>query len=282
MGVVECLISCLMSDHPTTPADLEGKPIGPVSVAVTADRIAMYVDTTGDDADRWVDEAPPGFGSVLLFAVADEFLYDPQIVPFTRTLLHLDQSFTYHAAMVAGAELTVAGTVTRVRQRADSYFVTFTAEARDGDLTVMESTSTFVLSDQSPEARSQSPEPHVHERGANSGLQRSASRHDLVRYSAATRDFNPLHWDHDFAADAGLPGTVVHGLLMYAWLTQEASRAMGGREVTSAKIRFRSALRPGEQAALSAAVDGDSVKLELARGDEQLITGSATVASPTE
>lgn len=271
-----------MPNH-ATPADLEGQPIGPVEVAITADRVALYVDTTGDDPTRWVDEAPPGFGSVLLFAVADEFLYHPKIVPFTRTLLHLDQSFAYVAPIAVGSTLTVEGTVTRVRQRAGSYFVTFSAEASDGNHLVMQSSSTFVLSDaQAAPADVVHDEPPVSQRALNERDRRSASRHDLVRYSAATRDFNPLHWDHDFAIDAGLPSTVVHGLLMYAWLMQEASRAAGGRGIASAKIRFRSALRPAEQAVLVTSVDDDTVKIELLRGDEQLITGSATVASPTE
>lgn len=273
---------CAMSET-TTPLDLEGQAIGPVEVAVTADRVALYVDTTGDDPTRWVGEAPPGFGSVLLFAVADEFLFDPRIVPFTRTLLHLDQSFTYLAPIRAGSTLTVEGTVTRVRQRGGSYFVTFSAIALHEDQPVVESTSTFVLSqDRGAVTGEQRAEPAVHERAASEGPFRSASRHDLVRYSAATRDFNPLHWDHDSAVDAGLPGTVVHGLLMYAWLMQEASHAAHGRDVVSAKIRFRSALRPGEQATISTSVDGDVVELELRCADEQLIAGRASVASPTE
>lgn len=272
-----------MTGDRSTPGDLEGKTIGPVEVAVTPDRVAFYADTTGDDPARWSDEAPPGFGSVLLFAVADEFLYDPLIVPFTRTLLHLDQSFEYLAPIPVDSTIIVAGEVTRVRQRGDSYFVTFTAEATDGGHAVMKSTSTFVLSDQSPEFAVQSEEePTVHHRGVNGGSQRSASRHDLVRYSAATRDFNPLHWDHEFAIDAGLPGTVVHGLLMYAWLVQEASRAANGRAIVASKIRFRSALKPAEQATISAEIDGATVKIELTHGNEQLVTGRATVASPTE
>jgi hypothetical protein len=69
---------------------------------------------------------------------------------------------------------------------------------------------------------------------------------------------------------------------MYAWLMQEASAATGDRGIESAKIRFRSALLPAEQATISVTVDGDSVKLELSRDSEQLITGNATVAAPTE
>jgi acyl dehydratase len=262
-----------------TPIDLEGQTIGPVVVAVTADRVSTYVDTTGDDADRWIQEAPPGFGSVLLFAVADEFLYDPRIVPFTRTLLHLDQTFVYHKPIAVGATLTVAGEVTRVRQRADSYFVTFTANATDGNGPVVGSVSTFVLSDQqAPPAASVSPEPHVMKRGVASGELRSASRHDLVRYAASTRDFNPLHWDHEFAVEAGLPGTVVHGLLMYAWLMQEASGVVGGGSISEAKIRFRSALLPSQQAKVDVRPEGETVRLSLSVGDEQLVSGRATIA----
>lgn len=271
-----------MLDDLQTPLELEGQVLGPIDVSVTADRIAFYVDTTGDDPDRWATEAPPGFASVLLFAVADLFLYHPKVVPFTATLLHLDQGFTYVAPMRAGTSIRMEGTITRVRERGGSFFVTFEAVGTDDLGPVVESTSTFVLSDQRaapPEVTIDEPSPR--QRANDDGLQRSASRHDLVRYAAATRDFNPLHWDHITAVEAGLPGTVVHGLLMYAWIVQEAGRATGS-DVHAAKVRFRSALHPGEQATLSSTVEGSTVKLELARDGLVLVGGTATVTGTTE
>jgi len=271
-----------MLENLNSPADLEGATLGPVEVAITADRIAFYADTTGDDPSRWADEAPPGFGSVLLFAVADLFLYHPRVVPFTATLLHLDQSFTYLAPMRSHSTATVRGTVTRVRERASSFFVTFEALATADGVDLLRSVSTFVLSDQrAPAPDVVLDEPPARARNFDDGAARSASRHDLVRYAAATRDFNPLHWDHATAVEAGLPGTVVHGLLMYAWLVQEAEVASGKR-VCAAKVRFRSALYPGEQAAVVTDLDGDTVKVSLARGDTQLVTGTATVTADTE
>jgi acyl dehydratase len=262
-----------------TPLDLIGQAIGPVEVAVTADRVALYVDTTGADASRWTQEAPAGFASVLLFAAADEFLYHPDVIAYTATLLHLDQSFTYTAPMRIGSTVQVEGTVTRVRERAGSYFVTFDASASDDRGPVMDSRSTFVLSDRTaPPSESVFTEPPVRERALNDGCERSASRYDLVRYAAATRDFNPLHWDHDFAVASGLPGTVVHGLLMYAWLVEQASDATGGRAVASAKIRFRAALHPGQQATIATAVADDKVSVTLSSGNAQLVTGVVTMA----
>ncbi|VAV91389.1 hypothetical protein MNBD_ACTINO01-29 [hydrothermal vent metagenome] len=262
-----------------TPADLEGQPIGPVEVEITADRVALYVDVTGDDPERWRAEAPPGFGSVLLFAVADEFLYHPKMIEYTAMLLHLDQAFTYHAPMRIGTTVAVEGTITRVRERAGSFFVTFEATASDDHGPVVTSRSTFVLSNQraQPPAETRK-EPPARERGENDGSLRSASRHDLVRYGAATRDFNPFHWDHDFAVDSGLPGVVVHGLFMYAWMVQEAARVAGGRPILEAKIRFRAALHPAQQAVLATTLEDERVAIVLALGDEQLVTGTATVA----
>jgi hypothetical protein len=68
---------------------------------------------------------------------------------------------------------------------------------------------------------------------------------------------------------------------MYAWIVQEAARATGS-DVQEAKVRFRSALHPGEPATLSAAVDGNTVKLELARDGAILVSGTATVTGTTE
>lgn len=269
-----------MLDTMQTPADLEGAVLGPVSVDVTGDRIAFYVDATGDDAHRWRDEAPPGFGSVLLFAVADLFLLHPNVLPFTATLLHVDQAFSHRSPMRAGDAISMQGTITRVRARGGSYFVTFEATGTVDGAPVIESTSTFVLSDRpAPPSETERPEPAVHDRSSDDGVHRSASRSDLVRYAAATRDFNPLHWDHDVAVSAGLPGTVVHGLLMYAWAIQGAQRAIGTDTVEHAKVRFRSALHPAEQAEVIAVRDGATVRIELRRGATVLVTGTANVAA---
>jgi acyl dehydratase len=267
----------------STPLDLVGRTVGPVDVAMTADRVALYVDTTGDNASRWNEEAPPGFASVLLFSVADEFLYHRDVIAYTATLLHLDQLFTYVDSMRIGSTIRVEGTVARVRERAGSYFVTFEVRASDDRGPVLESRSTFVLSNRvAPRPELIRNEPPVRERGSNEAGERSASRHDLIRYAAATRDFNPLHWDHTFAVDSGLSGTVVHGLLMYAWMVEQASSAARGRKVAAAKIRFRSALHPGQQAVIETTVVGDVVSVMLSCADSQLVTGSVTLATQGE
>jgi len=267
-----------------TPADLVGHIIGPVTVTVTRDGVAAYVTATHDDPQRWTDVAPPGFGSVLLFAVADAFLYDPRIVEYTATLIHVDQTFTYVLPVVVPSEQIVTGTITKVRERGGSFFVTFEAVSVAHGHVTIESISTFLLSSaQAPPPESERVEPAVRVSGVNgsdgNALLRSASRDDLVRYAAASRDFNPFHWDHESAVGAGMPGVVVHGLLMYAWAMQAVT--MHG-SVTSAKVRFRNALFPAEQGTVTTDVKGDQLKVVLARDGEQLVTGTATVVPDAE
>jgi len=281
---------------------MDGLVIGPVTHRVDRERIDGFVEASSDVADRWIGVAPPAYAAVLLFRVAGEFLWDPRIAAFTKTLIHVDQTFTYPSPIYEGDEIVITGNVDRVRERSGSYFVTFNASAAAGDRPVLESRSTFLMSDQAAaEPGSDGSEPPAEERAANEEptkralpedgaedtIARSASRADLVRYSAATADFNPLHWDHDSARNAGLDGVVVHGLLLNAWLTQHAaSFADGEAPIAAIKARFRNALRPAVPATTVASVrsagdDKVGVSLHLDAEGATIVTAEATIRGVT-
>lgn len=38
------------------------------------------------------------------------------------------------------------------------------------------------------------------------------TRQDLVKYAGASGDFNPIHWNEDFARGVELPGVIAHGM----------------------------------------------------------------------
>jgi hypothetical protein len=51
------------------------------------------------------------------------------------------------------------------------------------------------------------------EAGAEIGRREiSVTRSDLVRYAGASGDFNPIHWNNDFALAVELPGVIAHGM----------------------------------------------------------------------
>jgi acyl dehydratase len=261
--------------------DLMGRHYGPSRFDAGPTPVAAFIDATGDDPDRWRDHAPPGLAAAALFTVAPAFLTDADVAPFTRSVVHTEQEFTWYRGLPVGEQLTVTGSVTGVRSRGSLHVVTFTAAAAGAD-PWLDSTSTFLLSAEAAAATEEEPEPAHDARGpvdpavpsplpAGGGplpeMRRSASRADLVRYAGVTGDWNPIHWDHHAARGAGLPGIVVHGLLTASWLAQAAGRhARGPVPLRSMRVRFRAPLRPAAPAAISgrsAAPDPDGTELSL-------------------
>ena len=274
---------------------------GPYRLRISPEKVAEFVAATGDEPDRWLDHAPPSYAGGLLFVAAPHFLNDPRVRPHTGVLVHVDQSFTWYAPLTVGAPITITARVDKVRERAGRFFVTFLAEVTlDGAEPLVESVSTFLMGEGSGATSGDSrhelpvwkrelndlplprPWPGI---GGVSELAKSASRADLVRYAGASGDFNPIHFDHDAAREAGLPGIVVHGLLMAAWATQAVTSVNALPDpIAHAKFRFRNPLYPGTQAAVTARVkdvaqDGDDarVSVKLQCGGDDLVTVSCVV-----
>lgn len=262
---------------------------------VDRSRVAAFVEATGDDPGQWDGTAPPAFAAAALFAVAPSFLYDPDVESFSNVLIHADQTFRWRAPWRVDTEYVVTGSVHGVRMRGGSAWVTFGAVVTVDDDTTLESLSTFIMSDRRPDTDvDEREEPGPHDKtpevrpdsypmdGPLPDTVRSASRSDLIRYAASTRDFNPLHWDHGTARNAGLPGVVVHGLLMASWLMQVSTAAAAPDAVVpivEAKLRFGNPLFPGQPASIGGTVDGSdgAVRLEVASPMGRLATASFLV-----
>ena len=103
---------------------------------VRPEAVAEFVAATGDDPMRGDEYAPPGFAAALLISVAPAFLGDPAVVPHCRTLLHLEQSFSWPLSLRIGEDVGVTGAVRRVRTRGPLHLVSFEVSAggEDGEL----------------------------------------------------------------------------------------------------------------------------------------------------
>lgn len=272
---------------------LEGTEYGPFALAISRAKVADYVAATRDDPARWTDVAPPSFAGALLFVAAPSFLHSEDVAARSKVLVHADQTFTWHEPLRIGADVVVAAHVDRVRARGPVDFVTFDASVTHQGVPWLESRSTFLLgAEAAGDPIPERDEPAVTAAGNNdpmpadtdAGLTmaRSASRLDLVRYAAASGDFNPIHFDHATGVAAGFGGTIVHGLLMAAWLTALACRGAGGdAPVSTAKFRFRRALYPAAQTQATAGFGdpsdgGRRVDLRLSDATD-LVTARATM-----
>lgn len=67
-------------------------------------------------------------------------------------------------------------------------------------------------------------------------------------YAEASGDGNPLHTDPDFAATTQFGGTIAHGMLVLAYLSEMLTAAFGDAWVAGGrmKARFRGPARPGD------------------------------------
>ena len=113
------------------------------------------------------------------------------------------------------------------------------------------------------------------------------TRDTLVRYAAASGDFNPIHYRDDVAQSVGLPGVLAHGMLTMGLAVQPVVEWLGGDSgrVTDYQSKFT---RPvpvdaadGAQVAVVAkvgAIDDDGVRIDLTvTFQDQTVLGKAQV-----
>ena len=110
------------------------------------------------------------------------------------------------------------------------------------------------------------------------------TRSDLVRYAGASGDFNPLHHDHEFAAKAGLPDVMAHGMLSAGLLGSALTQWFGAGSVLRYVVRFLSPVWPGDTlvatcTGMSATDRGTELTLELARDDGTVVLSASGLVS---
>lgn len=68
----------------------------------------------------------------------------------------------------------------------------------------------------------------------------------LVRYAGASGDFNPIHTVPEYAKEAGLDGTIAHGMLVMGMLGQMISNWVGVKPVVKYGVSFKAMTKPGD------------------------------------
>ena len=118
---------------------------------------------------------------------------------------------------------------------------------------------------------------------------------DLVKYSGASGDFNPLHTVPEYAKSrAGLPDVIGHGMLSMGYAGQLITDWMGpDGEVKRLKAQFRAMTFLNDEVTCEGVVadkrqtaDGNLVDINIVltagRESRRTIVGSATVALPSK
>jgi 3-hydroxybutyryl-CoA dehydratase len=108
-------------------------------------------------------------------------------------------------------------------------------------------------------------------------------------YAEASGDFNPIHVDESFAAKTPLGGTIAHGMLSLAYVSEMMTSAFGRGWLSGGRLRakFRESARPGDALVISGRVNCIDKEDDVSyancsfecrnQKDEVIVTGEATV-----
>jgi acyl dehydratase len=80
------------------------------------------------------------------------------------------------------------------------------------------------------------------------------TRTDIVKYAAASWDFNPIHHDETFARQARSGGIIAHGMMVMGYLGRLATAYLGTADFDRFKIRLLDVTRPGDTLRLTGRV----------------------------
>jgi len=120
-------------------------------------------------------------------------------------------------------------------------------------------------------------------------LEKRITQEHINLYAEASRDFNPIHIDEDFAKRTPLGGTIAHGMLVLAYISQMMTNSFGENWLTGGKlnVRFKAPARPKDTITISGKIiKAETIELQkLVKCDvlcsnqngEAIITGEAIV-----
>lgn len=115
---------------------------------------------------------------------------------------------------------------------------------------------------------------------------KTITQEKIDAYALAGGDGNPLHTDAAFAANTQFGGTIAHGMLVLAYVSEMLTAAFGGDWLAGGrlKVRFRAPARPGDTLTSSGKitrVEGGEILCAVEcrnESGEVLVSGEAEVS----
>ena len=120
-------------------------------------------------------------------------------------------------------------------------------------------------------------------------LRKEVIQENINLYAVASKDFNPIHIDEEFAGSTPLGGTIAHGMLVLAYVSQMMTANFGQKWITSGRLnaKFKSPARPGDILTIGGNIkkiaphEGQtSIKCNIQcqnQANEAVISGDATI-----
>jgi len=121
------------------------------------------------------------------------------------------------------------------------------------------------------------------------GREKLITQEEINLYAQASRDFNPIHINEEFARKTAAGGTIAHGMLVLAYVSQMMTEAFGKSWLEGGRfnIRFKTPARPGDRLKIQGKIEKiqsgtEDILINCAvlcnnQNNEAVITGEAIV-----
>jgi acyl dehydratase len=97
------------------------------------------------------------------------------------------------------------------------------------------------------------------------------TRRAIVQYSGVVQDFNPVHYDDEFARKSGLPGAIAQGPLTLTLVLDALVAQFGADQIASLGVRLKAPVLPGDQLQL---VSDEEGRLSAQVGGREVLSGT--------
>jgi acyl dehydratase len=120
-------------------------------------------------------------------------------------------------------------------------------------------------------------------------MEKLITQEEINLYAKASRDFNPIHIDPEFARKTPAGGTIAHGMLVLAYVSQMMTGAFGTNWLTGGRfnVRFKAPARPGDTVSIQGKIEKMQKEIDrtvvncsvlcVNQNSETVITGEAIV-----
>jgi len=129
----------------------------------------------------------------------------------------------------------------------------------------------------------------IHQGDSLPSVVKHITQREINLYAEASGDFNPIHIDESFAAQTPLGGTIAHGMLILAYVSEVMTQAFGKSWLSGGRlsVRFKAPARPKDTITTSGKIDSIEYKEGITyincslesrnQKGETVITGGAVV-----
>ena len=86
---------------------------------------------------------------------------------------------------------------------------------------------------------------------------RHVAQEKINLYAEASGDFNPIHIDESFASQTPLGGTIAHGMLILAYVSEMMTQTFDSGWLSGGKlsVRFKAPAKQGDSVTVSGKID---------------------------